>query len=388
MANENLKQTKNKFKIIGKVTRIDKDGAFREETATKGKYEGTDYRSLRFGIKSSETNENTVSMFAYKPEKVFLWNSEKKKKDKNYKGDWVAFEEWEERKDEYRDNGYAVLQTRVGLTYDENGKLQSQGLPAFVSAKEIYYGLNNGDSVVIEGNISYSRYKNRDDKWVEQRNFNIEKCYLLKDIDFDDEKFEEVSYFEQEIVYVDAVEERSEKKVYVTGRHINYNKTWHDTQFVIDYSDGEDGEDEGMKKLANTFLKRFKFGDVINVFGDALNKVIVEEVEDEEGDDDDLLASLGGRAKPRHAQNYTAKTYINELRIHGVDAWDKQVYKEEDFDIEDDNPLAEKEDKRSKALDEFGGKKKKSNNPFASDDIDEDDPFSDDVDIDDDNLPF
>ena len=377
MANENLQQTKNKFKMIGTVGRIDKDNAYREEEMDKGKNEGKTYRSLRFGVKTSDTNENTVQMFAFEPDKVFLWNSDKKKADKNYKGDRVDFDEWFENQDRFREEGYAVLQTRIGLEYGEDGKLQSRGLPSFVSAKEIYEGLNNGDSVVIEGNISYSSYKNQQDKVIEQINFNIEKVFKIKDIDFEDEKFEEVSYFEQEIVFVDAEMVKEEKKVYVTGRHINYNKTFHDAQFVINYADEEGNVDKSMEKLAKAFATRMKFGDLLNVFGNVVNRVIVEEVEEEEeDDDDDLLADLGGRSKPKHAQKFASRTYINEMQIEGVDAWDKAVYTEDDFEV--DSLLDEKED----LTNELGGKKKsdkKADNPFDLDD---------DEDISDEDLPF
>lgn len=131
-----------------------------------------------------------------------------------------------------------------------------------------------------------------------------------------------------------------------------------------------------MVKLAEAFAKRFKFGDVINVFGDTLNRVIVEEVEEDNSKEVDLFAEFGGKKKPKHAETFTAKTYVQEMQINGVDAWVKDVYSEDDF-IEEklvddkkkgDNPFA----------DELGGKgKKNGKNPFEdSDDIGEDDlPF-------------
>lgn len=378
-----LQQTKNSFKFIGKVTRLDKDGAFREDVATKGKHEGDTYRSLRFGVRTSDTNEMTVSMFDFEPEEVFLWNSEKakkaKEKKKTYKGERIPFDEWLEKQDELREQGYAVLQTRVGLEYGEDGKIQSKGLPSYVASKYIYDNLNNGDSVIVEGDIRYSTYENQQGKTVEQKTFNITRLRKLKDIDFEDEDFEEVTYFEQEIVFVDAEPDKSNKKVYVTGRTIDYQGNWHDTQLVVDYSDGEDGEDKGMVKLANAFLKKFKFGDLLNVYGDAINRVIVEEVEDE-GEEDDLLDELGGRAKPKHAQGYTARTYISEMQIFGVDSWSKRHYSEEDF-VKDE--LLEEDDddnEDDELLDELGGKsKKEKKNPFEVDDDD---------DISDDDLPF
>jgi single-stranded DNA-binding protein len=371
-----LKQTKNSYKFIGKVTRIDKDNAFKEEQATRGKREGDTYRALRFAVKTSVNNEMTVSMYDFEPEEVFMWNSEKKKADNNYKGDRIPFAEWEEKQEELREEGYAVLQTRVGLTYGEDGKIQSKGLPSFVASKDIFNGLSNGDSVVIEGEIRYSTYKNQQDKIVEQKTFSIKKAFRLKDVDFEAEDFEEVTYFEQEMVFVDAEHDNKNKKVYVTGRVIDYSKNFHDTQFVVDYSDGLGGNDAGMVKLAEAFLKKFKFGDVLNIFGDAVNRVIVEEVAgDDAPSDDDLLASLGGKKKPKHAENYTARTYVSEMQVHGIDAWDKKVYKEEDF--VKDNLI----DDGDKLKDELGGKSKKNKNPFEEE---EGAP----IDIGDDDLPF
>lgn len=381
MTNENLQETKGSFKLIGKVTRIDKDGAFKEETMDKpnNKNHGRLYRSIRFGTKTSPTNEITVGSFDYEPKEVFLWHSDKAKEEREkggkYKGLRVPFGQWEQQKEILKEQGHSVLQSRVGLTYGEDGKLQTEGLPRFVASAEIYEELNNGDSVVVEGTLRYSRYKNNQDKWVEQTNYTIEKLFKIKDVDFEAEDFEEVTYFEQEMVFVGADIDKKEGKAYITGRVIDFMKNYNDTQFIVDFTDGEGGYDAPMVKLAEAFAKKMKFGDVINVFGDTLNRVIVSEVEDEEEDEDDIFAQLGGKHKPKHAQSYTARTYVTEMQIHGVDSWDKGVYTEEDFEkdelIEEDNKLNE----------ELGGKKKPNNkSPFDSDEdagiIGEDDlPF-------------
>src|SRR5690606_27960973 len=155
-----LKETKGKFKVIGKVSRIDRDGAFKEDTMNKPdtKNHGRLYRSLRFGVKTSPTNEITVGTFDYEPEEVFLWNSDKKKEDEKYKGDRGPYGKWLEQQDELREQGYAVLQSRIGLTYGDDGKLETKGVPRYVASKEIYNSLDNGDSVVVEGTIRYSKY--------------------------------------------------------------------------------------------------------------------------------------------------------------------------------------------------------------------------------------
>lgn len=382
-----LTQTKSNFKLIGHVSRIDKESAFKEEQSTKeGKHLGETYRTLRFSVKTSDTNEIFVQMFDYEPEQVFLWNSDKKKKDKSYKGDWVDYQEWEERQDELREEGYAVLQTRVGVEEDENGKIKSHGLPSYVAQEVIYNNLNNGDSVVIEGEIRYSRYTPQNsDKEKEQKSYFIKKIFkLTKDVDFEDEKFEECTYFDQEMVYVDTDIDRKQGKAFVTGRIINYDKTFHDTQMVINFKTGEDEHgkpvyDAGMVKLADAFKKRFKFGDVVKVFGDVLNRVIVEEKEDDGKEQVDLFKEFGGKHKPKSAETFTAKTYIQEHSIYGVENWEKSVYKDEDFV---DQGLMEKDDDDA-MQNEFGGKKKKKN-PF------EEDPFAESgkIDISEDDLPF
>lgn len=354
MTTAELVQTKNTFKVVGKVTKIDKDNAYKQEEMTKGKRQGDTYRSLRFGVKTSDVNEITVSMFDYEPEQVFLWNSDKRKADSSYKGERMPFATWESQQDELREQGYAVLQTRVGLTHGEDGKIVSKGLPSFVASQEIYNNLNNGDSVVVEGEIRYSTYKNREDKEVEQKTYTIKKIFKIKDVDFQDAEFEEVSYFEQEMVFVGADVDKKEGKVYVTGRIIDFMKNFHDTQMIVNFKDDNGEIDQSMVKLSEAFAKKFSFGDVVNVFGDTWNRVIVSEVEEEE-DEADLFAEFGGRKKPKHAQSFVSRTYVTEMSIYGIDGIDKKVYKEEDFIKEE---LIEND-----FTSEFGGKKKKKS-PF------------------------
>ncbi|UUV46058.1 single-stranded DNA binding protein [Bacillus phage vB_BanS-Thrax1] len=381
MTNE-LQQSKTHFKFIGKVTGIDKDYTFREDQAQKGAKKGETYRALRFGVKTSETNTMNVEMFDFEPEKVFMWNSEKRKEDKNYKGDRIDFAEWEERQEELREAGYAVLQTRIGLNYGEDGKLISKGLPSFVASKLLYDNLSNGDSVIVEGEIRYNEYEDAQGKLQKKKIYTIQKLFRIKDIDFESEKFEEVTYFEQEMVFVDAFLDSKEGKAFVTGRVIAYGGKWHDVELEVPFKDEEGNVDAGMKKLADAFNKKFKFGDKFNAFGNALNRVIVEEVEGEENEEEDMMALLGGKSKPKHAETYVSRTYISALQIEGVDAWDKKFYTQEDFDEAQKKNELLKKDKKEDLSDELGGKKKKDN-PF---DTGDDEVNLDD--ISDDDLPF
>jgi hypothetical protein len=349
---------------------------------TKGKMEGELYRSLKFGVKTSDTNEITVSMFDFEPKDVYLWHGEKAKKakeeGKKYESEKMPFSEWEKKQDSLREEGYTIFQTRVGVTYkEEDGKqkLDSHGLPSFVASDLIYQNISNGDYVAVEGTIRYSNYENQAGKTVEQKTYTITKLHKIKDVDFEAENFEEVTYFEQEMVYIGADIDKTEGKVYVTGRHINYNKTFHDTQMIINYKNADGTNDDDMVTLAEAFVKTVKFGDVVKVYGDTLNRVILKEVEDNEADKskDNALALLGGKSKPKHAQSYVAREYVTEMSIHGVEDWEKKVYTEKDFVV--DNLV---EEKKNPFADELGGKAKKKN-PFA---VDEEE------DVQEEDLPF
>lgn len=382
---QKLKQTKSLFKVTGRATRLDKDGAYREDVGKPGtKKEGVPLRALRFGVKTSDDNEITVSMFDYEPEKVFLWNSELRKEDENYKGEQIAFGDWEDRKEDLKEQGYAVLQTRIGVTYDEKGKIVSEGLPSYVASELIFDELSNGDSVTIEGEIRYSRYKNQKGEEKEQTTYTIKKLFKhYEDIDFDDAEFEEVSYFEQEFVFIDETVDKEDGKQYIIGRTIDFAGNFIDTQFVVKFKDDEGKTDPDMVKLVSNVKDKLAFGDLVTVFGQAQNRVILKEVEAQE-EEEDLFASFGGRKKPKHAEKYTAKDYITEMTIEGVDAVKKEAYVEEDF-IKDEGLV--EEDKKSD--NDFGGKKKPDKkSPFEKVD---DDPFASNkgpIEVNDDDLPF
>jgi hypothetical protein len=370
-----LKETKGKFKVVGKVSRIDRDGAFKESIMDNqnNKNHGRTYRALRFGVKTSDTNEIFVGCFDYEPEEVFMWNSEMKKADPSYKGTRVPLGDWEMNKSKYKEDGYAVLQSRIGLDWKDDGKLDTEGLPRYITSKLLYDNLNNGDPVAVEGTVRYSEYQNQQGQTVKRKDYTIEKVFRLKKLDFDSEDFNEVSYFEQEVVYVDVDIDKKEKKAYLTGRVIDYFKNFVDMDFVVNFGTEDGGNDPDMVKLAEALAKKVKFGDVINVYGNAVNKMIVTEEEDDEVDEaDELIKSLGGKSKPKHAQGYVARTYITEMEIEGIDAWDEKVYSEDDF-------IKKETIENSKSG--LGGKKKAD--PFAN--LDDDDGIED---VSDDELPF
>lgn len=380
MAKE-LEQTRGSFKLKGLVKGIDRDNAYEEGVRPDGKYAGTTYRKLNIGLQTDPSNQVRLGLFSYEPEEVFMWNSAKKQKNKDYKGERIPFDEYLNKKEVLKENGTAVLQSRVGVEYDEKGKLQSEGLTSFEASEMIYDNIDNDDGAFIEGQISYSSFKNQAGDDVTGTNYNIDKFFKAKSpFDLDDEEYDVQNYYEQQFVYIDSMIDKANKKLLVTGRVIDYRKNTIDTTFVVNY-----GDDPDMGKLAKNINKKFKFGDLMTVYGEILNQTVETEVEDEE--DDDVLSSLGGKAKPSYATRANV-SYNREMTIDGVGQWEKGYYSVEDFE-ENGLVVEEKESKKKDDLtNELGGKsKKKQEDPF--DDFDDEDPFLDSDDDDNDDLmPF
>jgi len=367
-----LQQTYGEFKVTGKVVRIDSDKAYKQEVMQKGKNEGRPYRTLAFTVKTNEENEVRVEMFAYEPKEVYLWNSTKNKEAKErgekYSGLRVPYEDWKENREEYEEQGYAVLESRLAVDYDEDGKLISKSQPAYLTAKELYNSLENGDDVTVKGRLGHSKYTNQAGTEVKQTRYNIQQVYRnSKAIDFESDDFEEISYFEDEVVFISIDSDPDKKsRAILTGRTIDYSGNFVDNQYILNL------EEEGMKPLANNIRKRFKFGDKVRLFGDIINKAEVGE-DEPLSEEDEFLLALGGKPRPKHSQRFTFKNYIQELEVGGVLKYEEGFYSEEDFmDIE------KVKDETDKDLEDFGGKKKPkkdNDDPFASDD----DDFGDDL---------
>ena len=376
-----LEQTRGTFQLKGNATQIDRDNAYEEAIRPDGRFAGRTYRKLNIGVQTSPTNQPRLGIFSYEPDKVFLWDNKKREKDPNYKGDRMPYDEYLEQKDILKANGVAVLQSRVGVEYDDDNKLISEGMTNYEATELIYDNLDNGEGIYVEGDISYSKYKNRQDEEVTGVNYNISRLHKAgDDFDLNDDEYRVENYYEQEMVFVDAMADRDNDRLIVIGRIIDYRGNTVDSEFMVNY-----GEDKDMQKLAKNLKSKFKFGDLMTVHGEIKNETVEEAVETVE---DDALAMLGGKAQPSFAKR-TNRSYNREMTINGVKAWERKKYTEEDFMENEFIKEADKEESDDLTK-ELGGKSSaKSDNPFADsgDDLNEDDPFADSDDSDDD-LPF
>lgn len=337
-----LDQTKSYFKVEGKVVGMDREGTYREGEVEQGKNEGKTWRSIRFGVQTSEENTIYVELFGMEQDFIYPWSQKAKKSQK------IAFE-----KRNNPPSGYHVIGVNIGLENDEKGKQVRKSLVELDAVEYIHSVLTNGESIQVTGKVEYGEYENKKGDKVPQTRFIIGSIFTTKEeINFDAEDYKEVCVFDQEFVYVDSEYEEEDGKRYVTARVIGYADKWQDVTLVIDAD-----KSEGLKKLSDNFGK-LKFGKLIKVIGKPVNRVdMVEvEVEDDEGDE------WGGEEVEGYNRS-SVKSYTNELQILKVDkAWTSdnkdKTYTEDDFiadDLIEDGELDEEQD------------------PFGDDDDDDDD---------------
>lgn len=351
-----LQQTKGEFKISGIVTGLEKDNAY----GTGETKSGAPYKKINFGIKTSKENQIRVGLFAMLQEDIYLWNNDKKSSVKKKYRDWAKNgKAWEE-------SGNTLIGISLKIGDDE----ETVRLPQYDAVDYINNNLSNGDSVTVVGDISYSTSVGQDGKTNTYINYNINGIYnSTKAIDFESEDFKEVNNFKQEFMFVGAEKDEDTNKLYVTGRIINYNETYVDTQFVINAD-----KSKTLEKLAKAYENSMSFGTTIYAHGDIHNRAITSEVEsdsDFEEDDDDFLSAMMGEEDAME----TVVTYINELEIKGTAKSTKKItnivkdrYTAEDFTDENDSHFVEDSED-----DDFAG---------------EDDDFDDMEEFDSDELPF
>jgi hypothetical protein len=337
-----LEQTEGEFKLRGIVKRIDSDHAYKTGTIAKGKSEGKEYRSLKFGIQTSPTNEVPVELFAMETNDVYVWNANKKEGGKR---DFSLRNKLKE--------GETLLGqvVRVGLTLDSEGKFNAHNLAPFDAVEEIFDNLENGDSVTVNGEIEFSSYEKEGGEVVQQTKYIIKNISRTKNpVDFEAEDFVEVNDFSQGIVVIDSDLDKEKKELNLFVRTIGYQNRFADGKLIID------GNTEEGSQLAMAF-KKLKFGTFVEVFGKIENKVELKEIPQEEKkiEKSNPFASFEFE-KPQSLKGYKGKTYINRLLITGVEvsSFVDKKFTEDDFIVQS---LVE-------------DKTKSENNPFTNGDGD------------------
>jgi hypothetical protein len=337
----------------GIVDGLARNGAYNEGNVNQGKNAGKEYKTIRFQVQTSATNKLSVELFGMEMDHVFAYKHGNKKK--GTKGDTKRID-FEDRHDDLP-TGYQLIGINMGLEQNEAGKNIRTTMVAYDAVEYIYDNLNDGDSVKVQGELQFGEYEGNP-----QIRYVINSIYKEADIDFEDEKFEEVAGFSQEIVIAGTNINSADKTLEITAYTIQYGNKFTPAQFVIRPEDDKD-----LAKLLKAFQK-LKFGDFIQVEGLCMNNAVVTEVKEAPKEN-----PFGGK-RPKGVQRDTVTNYVTELQITYADGatYKKGLYDEGDF-VEDE--LIEDEDEGEEEV-SFGGKKKGGLGSDDEEDISEDElPF-------------
>jgi hypothetical protein len=299
-----LPQTRGFFKLRGKATGLDREKAFTYKEFDSGSARN----ALSFGVQTSENSTVFVNVEGYKNKEAYLF---KRSEVKGQKGEQKKVP-WSQRY-EHTEDGFNPIGVSVGLEKDEEGKNLTETLLDFDAAKRVKELLEDNQSVFVRGDLDYSSFRKENGDLIRNKKFLAKNVYNSKDVDFEAEDFKETADFKQKIVFtgINKVEGSEEGKFTVEAKIITYSSI-EDTEFIV-YN----------TKLANQFRKALKPYQAIEVWGDILNKVETEDVEEESdvwGEEDSFKR--------------ITNNYIRELVITGADpsTIDKETFTQEIVD--------------------------------------------------------
>lgn len=314
-----LPQTKGEFKISGLVTGTKKGDKFFNNKKTK---KGVDMNLLSFGVETNKDSTVYLTLNGMVRDEVPFY---KRPKEKGQKGE-VKKIAWVDRY-KFNEEGYKLIGLNIGVTKKLNDKGQevndNKMLTEFDACKHIADNLQDEQSVFTKGNIEFSSYKNDKGDVKRTTKFVPNQISLCGDIDFEKEGFEEGNTFKQVIVF-DSIEmdtsDKNDPKARLIAKIVTYN-TIETAEFIV-----------RNKNLYNTFNKKLKPYSSISVWGTISNKVLTEEVSEED---------VWGEENKFDKVNGTS---IRELVITGADpnSIDTDTYTEAEMD------------KAIRALKEFG----------------------------------
>lgn len=265
----NLPETRGTFQLRGKVTGTEKDNFYTQKKTKTGR----DFRSVNFGATVEDGKTLYISLNGMPRDKVYF---NKPSGTKGVKGETVEVA-WAQRHTFNRE-GFRLIGVNVGVTktVDSKGQMvnDKKTVTDFDACELIGNNLKDDESVFIRGNLDYSSYTDDNGNTRHSVKLIPNQVSLCKDIDFDDEKYEPVHDFTQNIVYMGIDKEMENEKE--TGRFIVSAKiityfTIEDAEFIITN-----------KTLANTLRKNVKPYSAITVWGKLDSATQTETVEEED----------------------------------------------------------------------------------------------------------
>lgn len=288
----------------GKIVGFDKDLHYKEATTKTG----SPYRLVNLRIKTSETNIlNHVFCFGmYFPGNVKIATN----KDGIKSTMEIPFDKRHDLPEGYTVFGYNAI--RVGLKKMDD-KIQYKNLFNYDGIEYILENIENDMNITADLQLKIDSYMNQGEE-KQLIKYQLRQLQLCKQpIDFQSTSFYEYSCFMQEFIVINVNHNKEKNKIYITGRIINYNRSWNDMVFVID------GNQHGL--LAQNAQKKLKFGDVVKAEGKIQSTIHLKEV--------DHVATIWGGVSPFEQENKSYRT--TEFCITNITEHKEKFYKQEDF---------------------------------------------------------
>lgn len=327
-APHNLQQTKGQFQFRGIASGTKKDGFFKEiETKSK-----KPMRMVNFGVEYDKDKRSYITLNGMERDNVYF--SKQIEKD-GKKTSEIKTIPWADRS-KFNEEGFSIMGINLGLEkVMENGKEvnKKEKLVEYDACNSIALNLTDGQSIFVKGNIEYSTYKEKhQSKFVPSQ---ISLC--SSDIDFDDEKFEPINKFSQQIVFMGVAPDKEckdKERFIISAKTIGYNSI-EDFEYIT-YN----------KKLANKLHKSLKPYNAITIYGRVEAVTSVETVVE---DDDDGW----GDSSAKKSMEYVSSPFTLELVVDYADpdSIDTELYTEESVE----GAIA-KLNAKNKAQNEFSGK--------------------------------
>ena len=271
MANERIHEmpvTRGVYQVRGTVNGVEKQNFYSEKKTKTNK----DFRMVNFGVEYDHGKTVYMSLNGMVKDNVYF-----SKRLDNGKTDTKTVS-WANRNVKDSD-GYRLIGVGLGLvkTTDNSGKVinDKKTMVDFDACRYISENMEDDASVFVRGNLEFSSYTNKNGEVSRSTKFIPNQISLCKDVDFDDESYEQLHDFTQRIVFV-GVDQEKDANDKATGRFVveakivTYNSV-ESAEFIIEDS-----------KLAKQFKNGLRSYWAIDVHGriNVVNNVETVEEED------------------------------------------------------------------------------------------------------------
>ena len=295
-------QTKGVFVVTGKVTGRYSNNFYSEGTSQSG----VPWRRVHFGVEIESGKVVYIDMFGAVTENVYFSKSIRGADGKNQTT--TKSVSWASRtktsKQLFGEDGYRIIGINCGCkkTIDKNGKEvnDNKNLTSYDACDEVG-NLNDGDSVYVRGNITYSTYEGK-----HRVSFEPTQISLARDeIDFDAVDFQPHAVFNQNIVFKGVT-----KNEEVPGEYII-------NALIVNYQSIEEAEFYTRELSLAKNLKKLGEYCYVECWGEIVVEGSLEEVKEEDNG--------WGRANP---MKRVASPFTRKLIVIGAnpDTLDKDSY--------------------------------------------------------------